>query len=453
MTRRLPVLAAFALLLLTVPTPPPAAALDEGERLWLVGERSFADGLYPVARRVLERFVADHPADARRPAALLLLGKARLALGDVESALEAFRRAAPPDGAGGPALEAKFWEAETLFRLQRHAEARAAYDAVLRGDAASPHAPEALYGLAWSELELKRPEPAVTAFRDLLTTWPAHALAPSATFYLARTLVELKRYPEAQPLLADFRARHPDHKLAPDAQYLLGLARVRAGDARAGVADLRAFVAAHPAHALAPGAQRLITETLTRYGDRQELLDTYKALLEQTPPTAEALYDAGAIAGRLGRRRDQEAAWKRLHTEFPAHALAHRAALELGNAAFKRRDFKEAAAQAHAAAASAEGGVRAEALLLAGEADLKLHRLAAAAKAFEAVGAVASVEAGVRYRALAGLGLTREQQQNWKAALEAYEAVARKSPDATLRDWAQDRAKAVRGRTNATRAR
>src|SRR3989338_826548 len=99
MTRRLPVLAAFALLLLAVSTPSPAAALDEGERLWLVGERSFADGLYPVASRVLERFVADHPADARRPAALLLLGKARLALGDVESALEAFRRAAPPDGA------------------------------------------------------------------------------------------------------------------------------------------------------------------------------------------------------------------------------------------------------------------------------------------------------------------------------------------------------------------
>ena len=419
MTRRLPVLAAFALLLLAVSMPSPAAALDEGERLWLVGERSFADGLYPVARRALERFVADYPGDARRPAALLILGKARLALGDAESALEAFRRARPPEGAGASALEATFWEAETLFRLKRYAEARTAYDAVLRRDAASPHAPEALYGLGWSELELKRPEPAVTAFRDLRATWPGHALAPSATFYLARTLVELKRYDEAQPLLGEFAAKYPAHKLAPDAQYLLGLARVQGGDPRAGVADLRAFVAAHPAHPLAPAAQRLITGTLTRYGDRQELLETYKVLLEQTPPTAEALYDAGAIAGRLDRRRDQEAAWRRLRAEFPEHALTHRAALELANAAFKRRDFKEAAAQAQAAAASTEEGVRAEALLLGGESDLKLRRLPAAAKAFEAVGTVANVEAGVRYRALAGLGLTREQQQNWKAALAA----------------------------------
>ncbi|MBI4270870.1 MAG: tetratricopeptide repeat protein [Candidatus Rokubacteria bacterium] len=453
MTRRQPVFAAFALLLVAISVPHPAAALGEAERLWMVGERSFADGLYPVARRTLERFVAEYPADARLPAALLILGKARLALGDVEPALEAFRRAAPPDAAGPTALEAKFWEAETLFRLKRYAEARTAYDAVLRRDAASPHAPEALYGLAWSELELKRPEPAVAAFRDFLATWPQHALAPSATFYLARTLVELTRYADAEPLLGDFTAKHPGHALAPDAQYLLGLARVRAGDHRAGVADLRAFVAAHPSHPLAPAAQRVITETLTRYGDRQELLETYKTLLEQTPPSAEALYDAGSIAGRLDRRRDQEAAWKRLAKEFPEHALTHRAALELANAAYKRHEWKEAAAQAHAATASAETGVRAEALLLAGEADLKLRRLAAAAKSFEAVGAVANVEAGVRYRALAGLGLTREQQQNWKAALAAYETVASKSPDATLREWAKDRAKAVRGRINATRAR
>ncbi len=49
--------------------------------------------------------------------------------------------------------------------------------------------------------------------------------------------------------------------------------------------------------------------------------------MEQTPPTAEALYDAGVIAGRLGRTRDQEAAWRRLRKEFPNHALAARAGL------------------------------------------------------------------------------------------------------------------------------
>lgn len=445
MTSRLPLLTASLVLLLSTLAAPPARALDEPDRLRLVGEHAFADGLYPLARRALEQLVAEYPNDARLPATLLLLGRARLALGDVESALEAFRRLQTLPPPGSP-LEGKFWEAEALFRLKRFAEARAAYETVVTWDAASPAAADALYGLALTELELRRPEAAVTTLRELLAAWPEHQSAPSATFYLARTLIELKRFPDALPLLAAFPTKYPSHKLVPDAQYLLGWARVTSGDAKNGLADLRAFVAAAPTHDLAPAARRLITETLARYGDRTELEGTYKALLEQTPPTAEALYDAGSIAGRLGRPKDQEAAWRRLRKEFPDSPLAHRAALDLANAAFKRRDWKEASAQAQAAAHGEEDGLRAEALLLAGESELKLSRFSAAAKAFEAVGGVKNVEAGVRYRALAGLGLAREQLKDLRAALVAYEAVASKSPDATLRDWARDRAAALRSR-------
>jgi hypothetical protein len=129
---------------------------------------------------------------------------------------------------------------------------------------------------------------------------------------------------------------------------------------------------AHPAR-LAASARRTVTGR-SRAGDRTELQETYKTLLEQTPPTAEALYDAGAIAGRLGRARDQEAAWRRLRKEFPEHPLATRAALDLASAAFKRKDWKEAAALAQAAAESEDEGLRAEALLLAGEADQKQSR-------------------------------------------------------------------------------
>jgi len=55
-----------------------------------------------------------------------------------------------------------------------------------------------------------------------------------------------------------------------------------------------------------------------------------------------------------------------------------------------------------------------------------------------------SVEPNPRFRALAGLGLAREEQKEYKAALTAYEAVAARSPDTTLRDWAKERAAAMR---------
>ena len=446
MQRRSRSLTAFALSLLLVLWVSPADALDEADRLWLVGERAMADGLPTLARRTLERFVEGHPQDRRVPEAVLLLGRARLATGETEGALEAFRRAQTFQPPPGRPQEAKFWEGEALFRLRRFAEARAAYDVVLRSDAASPLAPEAMYSLAWTEQEQGRSEAAMKAFQEVLQTWPEHALAPSATFYLARALTDLKRFKEAQPLLEGFARKYPGHKLVPNARFLLGWTRIQNGDPRGGVADLRAFVEGNSGHADTPGAQRLITETLARHGDRGEMQDVYKQLMTQSPPTPEGLYDAATIAGRLARPSEQQAAWRKLRTEFPEHPLARRAALDLANAAFKRKEWREVVTQAQPATKSDDDAVRAEAWLVTGEAELKLKRFSSAVRAFESAAGVKTAESAIRYRALAGLGLAHEEQQQWKPALAAYESVAGKSPDPTLRDWARERATSVRAR-------
>jgi tetratricopeptide (TPR) repeat protein len=220
--------------------------------------------------------------------------------------------------------------------------------------------------------------------------------------------------------------------------------KTSAGDARGGAADLRAFVTANPNHDQAPAARKLIAQTLARNGDREEMLEAYKVLMEQEPASADAFYNASQIATRLARPKDQEAAWTRLSTEFPEHPLTRRVALDRANAAFKAKSWKNAATLAQQAAKSEDDAVKAEALLLVGESELKQKRYAPAAKAFEAVRSMGDVEAGVRYRALAGLGLAREEQQEWKAALSAYEAVVNRSPDATLRDWARERATAMK---------
>jgi TolA-binding protein len=446
MTRRLSLVAVLLVVFTTGSGIPRALAIDEAERLWLVGDRAFADGLHPLARRTLERFVDRYPNDARVPQALLMLGKSRLALGDADAALEALRRAAKSSPPPGKGFETRFWEGEALFRLKRYAEARAAYEEVLRQDAHGPLAPDALYGYGWTELELKRPEPAATAFGDFLKQWPDHALAPSATYQLGRALVQLKRGSEAVPLLRDFPTKYPDGKLVPDARYLLGVARLGAGETKAGVADLKAFADAYPNHEMAPDARRLITQTAARSGDKTELLATYHSLMAQSPPKAESLAEALTIATRLARPKEQEAAWRKLRTQFPQSAVTQRTAFDLANAAFKRKSWRDASAYASVAAQSEDDGVRAEALELTGESELKLKRFGPAVKAFEAVGAMSEIDPGVRYRALAGLGLAREEQKELKAALTAYESVASKSPDSALRDWARERVSAVRER-------
>jgi TolA-binding protein len=452
MKRRSWLVSAFVLLVLASALPAPAVALEESDRLYLVGERGLADGLNALAARALERFVADYPTDGRIPLATILLGRAWLGLGLHERALETFRKAQSVASPSGPPSEARLWEAEALFRLKRYAEARRAFDEVFRNDPVSPLAADALYGIAWTDLEGKRYESAAKYFRELIATWPDHRLAPSASVYAARALLELKRYPDVQTLLLDFQTKYPTHALRPDAQYLLGVARLRGGDPKGGAADLRAFVEANPRHEYAASARRLTDDSVARVGDRNELQAAFQARMTEAPPTPEGLQEAATIAGRLGRPRDQEAAWRRLRKEFPDHPLARRAALDLGTAAFKRKEWKDAALFARAAAASDEDDVRAEGFLLAGEAELKQKRYPEAVKAFEGVGAVEGVEAGVRYRALAGLGLAHEEQQHLKPALTAYEVVASKSPDRGLREWAQERAKAVKARLAKTPA-
>jgi tetratricopeptide (TPR) repeat protein len=148
------------------------------------------------------------------------------------------------------------------------------------------------------------------------------------------------------------------------------------------------------------------------------------------------------VARSLGRGADQEAAWRKLRTTFPEHQLGRQAALDLANRAFARGDWKEAAALAQAA--SAADALRPEALLLAGESELKLKRYPAALKAFGGVTASDAVEPRVRYRAVAGSAIAYEAQEQWRPALTAYEAVAERSPDPTLRNWARARALEVK---------
>src|SRR5215510_4599176 len=362
----------------------------------------------PVSRltpgpRALRRRVPERHAHRAGHAAAGPLG---LALGEPEKALDAFRRLRPIATLPAQQLEGRFWEAESLYRLKQYAAARAAYDDVLGKDAASPLAPEALYGLGLSELELKRPEPANAA---------------PATYYQAQTLVDLKRYTEAVPLLKDFATKYPKSKLVPDAQYLLGSARLAAGERDAGVAELQAFVAAYPGHPQVAAARRKLTDSIAKSGTPAQQQSTYSQLT-QPSATAESLYDAGVIAGKAGKIKDQQTAWARLQKQFPNHPLAHQASYDLADASFKRKEWAQAASQAKAAAASDDQALRARALLIEGESELKLNRFKDAAKSFEAVGGVKTLEPGDRYRALAGLGLAREQLGEIRAALAAYDA-------------------------------
>ena len=423
--------------------PAVAVKAEEADRLWTVGEGAFQDGLYPLARRELERLIDRYPKDPRIPEAALLLGKARFSQKAYLAALDAFKQAAsftPPPGRPG---EARFWQAETFFRLDRFADARDAYDQVLNENPASPLVPDALYGRAWSSRELKRTDAAIADYQRLLSSYPEHPAAASATFYLAKLMAENKHPDQTVSLLRPFASKYPDHPLLPAARFTLAQALLDSGDTADGLAQMRAFVAAYPRDDLAAQARRAVTEAVVKKGGKQDLAEEYKQLMTQTPATADGLYDAGVIASRLGRGKDAEVAWARLRRDFPDHELAQRAALDLAQAAFGRSAFKDAAALSQAAVKGGDEAIRAESYLLLGESELRLKRYPAALQAFQSALGDEALEPSLRFRALAGSGLAMEEQQKWAPAAKYYDEVAAKSDDKTLRAWAKERRAAV----------
>src|SRR2546426_8779378 len=63
----------------------PGAALEEADRLFLVGEKAFDDGLYPLSRPMLERFVERFPSERRAGEATLLLGRSGEHTSEIQS--------------------------------------------------------------------------------------------------------------------------------------------------------------------------------------------------------------------------------------------------------------------------------------------------------------------------------------------------------------------------------
>src|SRR5882724_2987287 len=421
----------------------PAQALDEADRLLLVGEKAYEDGLYPLSRRVLERFLERFPGDRRAGDAMLLVGRARLSQGSLEAALDAFRKAEGFTPVPGKPEEARFWEAETLYRMKRFTDARAAYARVVSAEPASPLLPDALYSVGFADLELKRRDAAAADFRRLIKEFPDHATAPPAAIQIARALIETKHPDEAVTLLEAFPTKYPDHRLVPDSRYYLARAKIAAGNTDEGMAQLRAFTRTYPNHELGSSARRAALDSQLKSGKKKDIADEYATLMAQKPPTPEALYDAGALAAGLDRPKDVEAAWGRLRKEFPDHALAGRASLEQAQAVFAKNNFKDAAALGRVAAKSTEDAVRGEGLLIVGESEIKLRRPAPALTAFQAAADTPGLEPALRYRALAGTGLAYEEQKQWTQAAKYYDEFAAGSPDKTLAGWAKTRRTAI----------
>lgn len=154
--------------------------------LWNAGECLVAGQDYTTAIRILEEYLKNEQ-HKRRPQALLSLGKAKLAIGDVEGSIAALTECIDFHNRDAAVYEARFWCSKAQFEA---------------GDA------EKAEGLLLTNLTGDTLTPASHEWRNSL-------------FALGQLLHTVGRYPEALRYLEEAVERYPDDQQTIEAYYLI----------------------------------------------------------------------------------------------------------------------------------------------------------------------------------------------------------------------------------------
>lgn len=144
------------------------------EELFAAGTSFFAAGDYAQAARYFGRICDFHATSKHRRAALYNAGLALEKLKAWEDAWSRFSELADPAKGTGDALDASFRLAETLYHLERYAEAVEVLKTIAdRSDLPVDRRIEARVQQGVCELELGQTEVAEATFRGVLNTWNA----------------------------------------------------------------------------------------------------------------------------------------------------------------------------------------------------------------------------------------------------------------------------------------
>ena len=183
-------------------TPPVQEAFEQAKKLFLEGLQAYADGRFEAAAQCYQGSLALLPG---RVSTLINLAAAQLKLGQAQHALASAARvlAAEPGNA-----EAWFHKACALTMLNRHPEALAGYEQVLKLDVLPAGEPWLRHGQALQALD--QPERALASYERALAVDPTLAQAWSNRGGILR---EMHRNEEAAEAFRQALAHGADPEL------------------------------------------------------------------------------------------------------------------------------------------------------------------------------------------------------------------------------------------------
>lgn len=330
-----------------------------------------------------EHFLKQFPSSDKIPAIRYVRANFlfdRRAFADAVPLFEQIVKEGKPESAQETSLFRLGW---ALYSTGSWKEAAATYDTLLARFPATRFAPDALWQLGAAHEQLKAPDAAIEAWSRLVEKHPASDQGEAALFQMAVLEAREGRLPDARRHLTEFLKQGPPDPQKADALYWRGWAAFEAQDFAAAAPDLRGARDAD-ARWYGPATERLVFATykLERPDELAQHIREWDVWLARHPGEGQPTDPAIVL--------------------WLANALAAKSSWEDAEIFYAR------------VAEAAASPLRAEALLGAGRAQLKLAKFASAAKTYEAFRSENPTRAGEARvmldlaRAYVGAGRARE---------------------------------------------
>ena len=231
-------------------------------------------------------------------------GRAQLLRGDFMDAIQNFERSIRNADDRAVATEARYWLAETLYRIGRLEPADTQFRRVVQ-DRSPAVSPFAQHGSGWTALVLGDAARAHDAFAQLLASTHPQAVDTWARHGLGLSQSALGRHDEAERTWADLLARRPGPALERDGLFWHGDALGRVGRPDKAADELSRFAQGGPHPLLSAGLARLAWWSLVA-GRPKESLAALKAY--PGPPMPEPKPEGGKPAPTRAGPNPQDAA-------------------------------------------------------------------------------------------------------------------------------------------------
>lgn len=405
------------------------------EAQFLIGASQFQLGNFDAAAKALQAALQANPKWRQADETLLFLSRVQRQQDKLQEALATVRKLLADFPDSPQVAQAHYRLGEYSYAATDYKTAIGEYDEVLtRTD--SPFVPYALYGKAWAQMKSNAYAAAAADLTTLLKDHAGHALLADATFARAMCRRQAGELDGALEDVNAYLATKPELNSRSDALYERGLVQVALKQLAAAAATFQEVLKANEKYA---GADKVLYELAWAYksmddkAKNAEAVTTFGKLattFPESPLAAEANFHVGEAAYEKHEYAEAAKAYAASRQKVAQGDLGEKVRYKLGWANFQQKQYDPALSEfTDQLQEYPQGALHAEALFMKAECLFRQEKYTEALAAYQAAQKAQLSSPTIQLLALLHAGQSASQLKQWDVALATLAQIGEKSPD------------------------